>query len=46
MLNFPDGTVYGPIMAASILVLLPTLLIFVLFQKKIVGGIMGGAVKG
>ena len=46
MLNFPDGTVYGPIMAASILVLLPTLLIFVIFQKKIVGGIMGGAVKG
>ena len=35
MLNFPDGTVYGPIMAASILVLLPTLLIFVIFQKKI-----------
>ncbi|MEG0752800.1 MAG: carbohydrate ABC transporter permease [Angelakisella sp.] len=46
MLNFPDGTVYGPIMAASILVLLPTLIIFVVFQKKIVGGIMGGAVKG
>lgn len=46
MLNFPDGTVYGPIMAASILVLLPTLVIFVVFQKKIVGGIMGGAVKG
>ncbi|QQO08454.1 carbohydrate ABC transporter permease [Breznakiella homolactica] len=45
MMNFPDGVVYGPIMAASILVLLPTLLIFVIFQKKIVGGIMGGAVK-
>ena len=46
MMNFPDGSVYGPIMAAAILVLLPTLLIFVVFQKKIVGGIMGGAVKG
>ena len=46
MLNFPEGTVYGPIMAASILVLLPTVLIFVIFQKKIVGGIMGGAIKG
>ena len=45
MMNFPDGVAYGPIMAASILVLLPTLLIFVIFQKKIVGGIMGGAVK-
>lgn len=46
MLNFPDGVVYGPVMAASILVLLPTLLVFLFFQKKIVGGIMGGAVKG
>lgn len=46
MLNFPDGVVYGPVMAASILVLLPTLLVFVIFQKKIVGGIMGGSVKG
>lgn len=46
MLNFPDGVVYGPVMAASILVLLPTLLVFLFFQKKIVSGIMGGAVKG
>jgi sn-glycerol 3-phosphate transport system permease protein len=46
MLNFPDGVVYGPVMAASILVLLPTLLIFLIFQRKIVSGIMGGAVKG
>ncbi len=46
ILNFPDGIVYGPIMAASILVLLPTLLIFLIFQKRIVGGIMGGSVKG
>ena len=45
MLNFPDGIVYGPVMAASILVLLPTLLVFLFFQKKIVSGIMGGAVK-
>lgn len=46
MLNFPDGVVYGPVMAASILVLLPTLLVFVIFQKKIVGGITAGSVKG
>ncbi len=46
MLNFPDGVVYGPIMAASILILLPTLFVFVVFQKKIVGGIMTGSVKG
>ena len=46
ILNFPDGVVYGPVMAASILVLLPTLLVFLIFQKKIVGGIMSGSVKG
>lgn len=46
MLNFPDGVVYGPVMAASILVLMPTLVIFLIFQKKIVSGIMGGSVKG
>ena len=45
MLNFPDGIIYGPVMAASILVLLPTLLVFLFSQKKIVSGIMGGAVK-
>ena len=46
MLNFPEGSTYGPVMAASMLVLLPTLLIFIIFRRKIVGGIMGGAVKG
>lgn len=46
MLNFPEGTVYGPIMAASILALLPITVIFVIFRRQIVGGLMGGAVKG
>lgn len=46
MLNFPDGTVYGPIMAASILVLLPVMVMFIIFRRQIVGGLMGGAVKG
>lgn len=46
MLNFPEGTVYGPIMAASVLVLLPIAVIFIIFRKQIVGGLMGGAVKG
>ncbi|MGN0764041.1 MAG: carbohydrate ABC transporter permease [Aristaeellaceae bacterium] len=46
MLNFPEGSTYGPVMAASMIVLLPTLLIFIIFRRKIVGGIMGGAVKG
>lgn len=46
MLNFPEGSTYGPVMAASMIVLLPTLVIFIIFRRKIVGGIMGGAVKG
>lgn len=47
MLNSKDGgTIYGPIMAASVLVLLPTILVFVVFQKQIVGGMMSGSVKG
>lgn len=46
MLNFSEGTVYGPIMAASMIVLLPTLALFLIFQKKIVTGMMAGGVKG
>ena len=46
MLNNEDGNVHGPIMAASMLVLVPTIALFLIFRKKIVSGIMGGAVKG
>lgn len=46
MLNFPDGTVYGPIMAAATIVLVPTIAIFIIFKKQIVSGIMVGSVKG
>lgn len=47
MLNSKDGgTIYGPIMAASVMVLIPTVVVFVLFQKQIVGGMMAGSVKG
>lgn len=46
MLNNEDGNVYGPIMAASMMVLVPTVMIFLIFRKKIVSGIMGGAIKG
>lgn len=37
---------YGAIMAAAVIILIPSILIFLLFQKKIVGGMMDGAVKG
>lgn len=46
MLNFSEGTVYGPIMEASMIVLLPSLVLFLTFQKKIVTGMMAGGVKG
>lgn len=46
MLNFPDGTVYGPIMAASVMVLAPVAAMFIIFRRQIVGGLMNGAVKG
>ena len=46
MLNFSEGTVYGPIMAASMIILLPTLVLFLTFQKRIVTGMMAGGVKG
>ena len=46
MLNNEDGNVYGPIMAASMIVLVPTAMIFLIFRKKIVSGMMGGAIKG
>ena len=46
MLNFSEGTVYGPIMAASMIILVPSLVLFLTFQKKIVSGMMAGGVKG
>ncbi len=46
MLNFSEGTVYGPIMAASMIILLPTLILFLTFQRRIVTGMMAGGVKG
>lgn len=48
MLNINEGSSYGPgaVMAAAMVILIPSIFIFLLFQKRIVGGIMVGAVKG
>ena len=35
-----------PIMAASVMVMVPTLIIFIVFQKQIVKGMTAGSVKG
>jgi len=46
MLNFPEGSVHGSIMAASVIVLIPSIIVFMIFQRKIMAGMMSGAVKG
>lgn len=45
MLNVSDASAYGVVMAASIIILVPSILVFLLFQRKIVGGMMDGSVK-
>lgn len=46
MLNFPDGSPHGSIMAAAVLILVPTIVLFLVFQKQIISGTMAGSVKG
>lgn len=46
MLSTADQTSWGPIMAATLLALLPTVVIFSICQKQIVRGMTAGAVKG
>lgn len=46
LLNFPDASPHGIIMAAAIIIALPTVVIFVVFQRYIKKGMMAGGVKG
>ena len=46
MLSTEDDPAYSRVMAAVSVILVPSVLVFVLFQRKIVGGITTGAVKG
>lgn len=46
MLNFPDNAAYGPTMAASIVILIPSMAVFLLFRRQLVSGITAGSVKG
>ena len=45
-LNFAEEASYGGTMAGAIIILIPTLLVFLIFQRRIVGGMSAGAVKG
>lgn len=46
MLNFADNAAYGPTMAAAIIILIPSMLIFLMFRRQLVHGIAAGSVKG
>lgn len=48
MLNRNEGSSYGygALMAAAVIILIPSVIVFLIFQKRVVGGIMTGAVKG
>ena len=45
MLKDRESTAFGPVMAGAVIALVPTVLIFIIFQRKIVSGMMAGAVK-
>ena len=46
MLKDRESSAFGPVMAGTVVALIPTLIVFVLFLKKIVAGMMSGSVKG
>lgn len=45
MLKDRESSAFGPVMAGTVIALIPTILVFILFLKKIVAGMMSGAVK-
>ncbi len=45
MLKDRESAIFGPVMAGVAIALVPTVLIFIIFQRKIVSGMMQGAVK-
>ncbi|AOZ92899.1 carbohydrate ABC transporter permease [Paenibacillus crassostreae] len=46
LLNYAEGVMYGPTMAATIIVLIPSIFIFLIFRKQLMGDISAGALKG
>ena len=45
-LNSSEGSAYGVIMAGAVIVIIPSLLVFIIFQKQIINGMVTGSVKG
>jgi sn-glycerol 3-phosphate transport system permease protein len=46
MLQNAEGNSYGPIMAAAMMILVPSILVFIIGQKSLISGLTAGAVKG
>lgn len=46
MLQFSEGKNYGVVLAGAILILIPSILIFIIGQKSLVKGMTAGSVKG
>ncbi|MGL5416200.1 MAG: carbohydrate ABC transporter permease [Clostridium sp.] len=46
MLQFSEGKSYGVVLAGALLILIPSILIFIIGQKSLVRGMTSGAVKG
>lgn len=46
MLNFSEEAAYGATMAGAVIVLIPSIIIFIISQEQIVKGMTAGAVKG
>ncbi len=45
MLKDRESSAFGPVMAGSVIALLPTILVFVFFLEQIVSGMMTGSIK-
>ena len=46
MLQYSEGSSYGVVLAGAILILIPSVIVFMLGQKQLVKGMTAGAVKG
>ena len=46
MLQFSEGNNYGVILAGALMIIIPSVVVFVIGQKRLVDGMISGAIKG
>ena len=46
MLQGAESTDFRPVMAGAMLILIPSILVFIIGQKQMISGLTAGAVKG